>query len=129
MDVKQPQKKSAGKRFGMTLFVIAAVLLALFFFYTESYYHADRTAVMALRTDDYAVVTSSWTGVMFDGPGTEDLLIFYPGAKVEETAYAPLCHELAEAGLDVCLGGVAGGAEPDGAAHGPCRPGLHHRPG
>ena len=103
MDVKQPQKKSAGKRFAMTLLVIAVVLLALFLFYTENYYHADRTAVMSLRTDDYAVVTSSWNGVMFDGPGTEDLLIFYPGGKVEETAYAPLLRTLAEGGMDVFL--------------------------
>ena len=103
MDVKQPQKKRAGKRIGMTMLVIAVVLLALFLFYTENYYHADRTAVMSLRTDDHAVVTSSWNGVMFDGPGTEDLLIFYPGGKVEETAYAPLLRQLAEEGLDVFL--------------------------
>ena len=30
-------------------------------------------------------------------------MIFYPGAKVEETAYAPLLHLIAEQGMDVCL--------------------------
>ena len=29
--------------------------------------------------------------------------MFYPGAKVEETAYAPLLRAIAEAGMDACL--------------------------
>ncbi len=96
-------QQSLVNRIGMTFFIIAAVLFALFFFYTENYYHADRTAVMMLRSDDYAAVTSSDTGLLFDGPGTEDLLIFYPGGKVQETAYAPLLRQLAEEGMDVFL--------------------------
>ena len=103
MHGKPPQRKSIAKRAGMTLLVIAVALFALFLFYTESYYHADRTAVMSLRTDGHAAVTSSQNGVMFDGPGTEDLLIFYPGGKVQETAYAPLLRMLAEEGMDVYL--------------------------
>ena len=42
-------------------------------------------------------------GWLFDGPGTDAALIFYPGARVEETAYAPLLRRLAEKGTDVCL--------------------------
>ena len=103
MSNQQTQEKSAAKRIGMAVFIVFAVLFALFFFYTENYYHADRTAVMMLRTDEYASVTSSQTGLLFDGPGAEDLLIFYPGAKVQETAYAPLMRQIAEEGMDVFL--------------------------
>ena len=103
MNDKQTQEKSTAKRIGMAVFIVFAVLFALFFFYTENYYHADRTAVMMLRTDEYAAVTSSQTGLLFDGPGAEDLLIFYPGAKVQETAYAPLLRQIAEEGMDVFL--------------------------
>ena len=103
MSKQQTQEKSAAKRIGMAVFIVFAVLFALFFFYTENYYHADRTAVMMLRTDEYAAVTSSQTGLLFDGPGEEDLLIFYPGAKVQETAYAPLLRQIAEEGMDVFL--------------------------
>lgn len=103
MSNQQTQEKSAAKRIGMAVFIVFAVLFALFFFYTENYYHADRTAVMMLRTDEYASVTSSQTGLLFDGPGEEDLLIFYPGAKVQETAYAPLLRQIAEEGMDVFL--------------------------
>ncbi len=103
MNDQQTQEKSAAKRIGMAVFIVFAVLFALFFFYTENYYHADRTAVMMLRTDEYASVTSSQTGLLFDGPGEEDLLIFYPGAKVQETSYAPLLRQIAEEGMDVFL--------------------------
>ena len=103
MSKQQTQEKSAAKRIGMAVFIVFAVLFALFFFYTENYYHADRTAVMMLRTDEYAAVTSSQTGLLFDGPGEEDLLIFYPGAKVQETSYAPRLRQIAEGGMDVFL--------------------------
>ena len=42
-------------------------------------------------------------GYLFDGPSEKDALIFYPGGKVESTAYAPLLHALAEAGIDTFL--------------------------
>ena len=38
--------------------------------------------------------------VFLDGSGTNHALIFYPGAKVEYTAYVPLFYELAAQGLD-----------------------------
>ncbi|MBQ7600396.1 MAG: alpha/beta hydrolase [Clostridia bacterium] len=40
---------------------------------------------------------------MFDGPSESDALIFYPGAKVEETAYAPLMRLIAAESMDVLL--------------------------
>ncbi|MBR5641446.1 MAG: alpha/beta fold hydrolase [Firmicutes bacterium] len=103
MKTEQIQKKNAGRKSFSTAVILIAVVLALFFFYTEHYYHADRTAKMALRSDDHAAVTSSQTGILFDGPGTEALLIFYPGGKIEEKAYAPLLRQLAENGMDVFL--------------------------
>ena len=39
----------------------------------------------------------------FDGPGSGTAVIFYPGAKVEEKAYASLMHMLAEQGTDCFL--------------------------
>ena len=39
----------------------------------------------------------------FDGPGEENAIIFYPGAKVETKSYAPLLHYLAENGVDCFL--------------------------
>ena len=80
-----------------------AIILAAFLIYTGSYYPADSTAIAALQSDEKVCVEQTAYGWFFDGPSEDNLLIFYPGAKVEETAYAPLLHRLADGGMDVCL--------------------------
>ena len=82
---------------------VIAVLAAAFFVYTGIYYHAGPAALSALGSDDAVGVFKTDYGLLFDGPSSENAMIFYPGAKVEETAYAPLLHLLAEKGMDVCL--------------------------
>ena len=71
--------------------------------YVENYYRADSVAIAALASDDTVQVTQTDYGWLFDGPFEDCALIFYPGARVEETAYAPLLHMLAQEGMDVCL--------------------------
>ena len=80
-----------------------AALATAFFAYTADYYHADSEAEAALASDAAVQISRTSFGWLFDGPSEENALIFYPGAKVEETAYAPLLHRLAEEGMDVCL--------------------------
>ena len=82
---------------------VVLLLAVVFFVYVGIYYHADDYAKAALISDGEVVVTQTDYGWFFDGPSTENALVFYPGAKVEETAYAPVCRELAGDGLDVCL--------------------------
>ena len=84
------------------VFILAA-LAGAFLLYAGSYYHADASALAALASDEGVSVTSTDYGWLFDGPSETDALIFYPGAKVEEAAYAPLLHRLAAQGMDVCL--------------------------
>ena len=71
--------------------------------YAGQYYHADSTAAAALSSDSSVTVSETDYGWHFDGPCDDTALIFYPGAKVEETAYAPLLRLLAAGGIDVCL--------------------------
>jgi len=78
-------------------FVIAALIFAL------GYYKADETAMAALESDGEVAVSKTDYGYYFDGPENDEALIFYPGAKVDERAYAPMLRELANAGIDVCL--------------------------
>ena len=75
----------------------------VFLIYAEQYYHSDEAAYASLTSDKTVAVTKTDYGWLFDGPSEEDALIFYPGGKVEETAYAPLLHRLAGRGMDVCL--------------------------
>ena len=84
------------------IFVIVLVCAA-FLIYAEQYYHSDAAALSALKSDETVTVTQTGYGWLFDGPSEDDALIFYPGGKVEETAYAPLLHQLAGEGMDVCL--------------------------
>ncbi len=83
---------------GLVLLVTVAFLV-----YSAFYYRADRQALDSLVPDARVSVARTGYGWFFDGPSEESALVFYPGAKVEETAYAPLLRGLAEAGMDVCL--------------------------
>ena len=82
--------------------IVLAVLIGMLPFLTD-YYHADSAALESLVSDETVTVSSTGYGSFFDGPSKDTGLIFYPGAKVESTAYAPLCKELAKNGFDVCL--------------------------
>lgn len=86
----------------LILFVISVALVIAIAVYASDYYRA--VAVGAYITSGNTVAVSQIDeGYFFDGPGTEDALIFYPGAKVDETSYAPLLNSLAEQGVDCFL--------------------------
>lgn len=87
----------------IVLFGAAAALMAAFLVWTSDYYRAGETAKAAMRTDSMVTVEKVKNGWLFDGPSEENMLVFYPGAKVEETAYAPLLRKLAEEETDVFL--------------------------
>ena len=93
------------RRKRIILIPIGIIFIAVFGFliYNTVFYPADETAQAALVSDENVLVSQTDYGYFFDGPSEENLFIFYPGAKVDEIAYAPLMHELAERGLDVCL--------------------------
>lgn len=82
---------------------LLGVLAGVFFLYVSLYSRAEPSALEALVSDGTVSVTETAYGWFFDGPGEGDAWIFYPGGKVEETAYAPLLRRVAEGGLDVCL--------------------------
>jgi len=78
------------------------VLAAAFVIYAADYYRVQPEALAALESDEVRVEQTDY-GWFFDGPAEDAALIFYPGGKVEETAYAPFLHRLAAEGMDVCL--------------------------
>ena len=82
---------------------VLLLLLAVILIYFGVYYHASPEAEEALQGSGTVKVEKTAYGWWFDGPSETDALIFYPGAKVEETAYAPFLRCLAEKGVDVCL--------------------------
>ncbi len=83
---------------------IPTALLILLAVYFGTYYHADATAEKALQGNSAVKVSQiSQGGYLFDGPSDDTAVIFYPGAKVETSAYAPLLLQIAEQDADVYL--------------------------
>ena len=83
--------------------VILMILTAGGIFYVNDYYRADPSVSAVLSEEIHGVTVSSGPDrIVFRpdeaGPG----LIFYPGGKVEYTAYVPLMKALAERGI-VCV--------------------------
>lgn len=68
--------------------------------YVNDYYHAEEYVENYLQSSETVAVTMEDDVVFLDGSGTDHALIFYPGAKVEYTAYVPLFYTLAEQGID-----------------------------
>ncbi len=60
-------------------------------------------ASAAESTDDESESFEEGNVYFFDGPGTDTALVFYPGAKVEPSSYAPLMNELSKQGIDCYL--------------------------
>lgn len=77
--------------------VIAALLVAVistaFHIYTEDYYRAGEKGTQVEYTEE----TEAY--IVYGETDSAYGFIFYPGAKVEETAYAPVLGGLAEAGI------------------------------
>lgn len=82
------------------LFLSVALLGILFYLCT--FYVAKDVDDFLVGNERVAVQKTSY-GYLFDGEEEENALVFYPGARVEETAYAPLLFELAENGVDCYL--------------------------
>ena len=99
------ENKHRHKRLKFALIAAAAVIIVMIVamaVYFGTYYHS--VDVEEYFTDSEAVtVTVMDSGWLFDGEGKDTALIFYPGAKVEASAYAPLLYELAETGIDCFL--------------------------
>ena len=83
--------------------LVVIVLVSAVLLYLERFYHAEASAWAALKSDAAVSVVQTDYGWLFDGPSQDTALIFYPGAKVQTEAYAPLLRELAAGGMDVCL--------------------------
>lgn len=97
------KRYSGNKRWKIWLAAIVgiiAILAVTCMIYVNDYYRADEAAKQALLSDEEVKVEWIEDDVIAFVP--EDViagLIFYPGGKVEYTAYAPLLHGLAKEGV------------------------------
>lgn len=106
MHTKSPKKSKYRKVIILTLCALIAIIIVgsyAFSAYVNNYYHALDYSADALENSD--TVTVSYLGkttIVFTPENPKAGIIFYPGAKVEYTAYAPLLHKLSENGF-LCI--------------------------
>lgn len=81
---------------------LLCAIAVLCIWYVNDYYHVTSKDDALSNTDTVQVFKTDF-GYMFDGPGEISALIFYPGAKVEDLAYADLLKRIAENGTDCFL--------------------------
>ena len=82
----------------VALVVAAVVAAAAFLVYASDYYRDEDAAHENLVSTSQLPVAQGAHYVAFGDPAAETGLVFYPGAKVEYTAYAPLMRDLAARG-------------------------------
>ena len=88
------------KHKGLKLSVVTVLLLCgACWAYAAGYYHADDIAVAAMSSATDVTVEQKGNAIAFIPEDAETGLIFYPGGKVEYTAYAPLMRALADHGV------------------------------
>lgn len=91
-----------GKKAKLCLIISASVIAIIAIacgIYLGIYYHADESAKDALNTSDTVTVSKVGDNFVFAPENPTKGLIFYPGGKVEYTAYAPLMKKFAEKGF------------------------------
>lgn len=97
------RKFSLKKKIILSLILSVPVLLTMTLGYLSIYYHADPSAVDAAFKNPDVNIRQMDGSYYFDGSGSDAALIFYPGAKVETSAYSLLMSGLAEQGIDCFL--------------------------
>lgn len=98
--MKNDTVKPKAGRFGAAIISLAVMGSLLLLIGYDPYRYRAKDVDAFLTSDAAVTVQTVRNGVLFDGPGVTDALVFYPGAQVEETAYAPLLRTLAAAGVD-----------------------------
>ncbi len=87
------------KPIAIALLALTVTCCAATGIYAADYYRMDERAITAMAGSDSVTVTENDSMAVFTPDAPQAGLIFYPGGKVEYTAYAPLMQLLADNGI------------------------------
>ena len=86
----------------ISILTIVVILAASFFIYVSDYYRADDVAHAVMKSEDTLRVQGN-LAILSPNQYSDTALIFYPGAKVEHTAYIPILEKLSQSGITCVL--------------------------
>ncbi|MGB9978775.1 alpha/beta fold hydrolase [Methanobacterium sp.] len=89
----------------LIILAVFTVVAASFAYYISDYYHADSTAVAALKSTEYYSVVDIDNSITFTPTKNKSStgIIFYPGGKVQPEAYAGIASKLAAKGYTTII--------------------------
>ena len=88
------------KKILLSVLILLIVISAGFYIYVSDYYHADTESCEAfLPSADIEERILDGGNIAYIPDGARAGVIFYPGGKVEYTAYTPLMRALAQRGI------------------------------
>lgn len=89
----------------ISLISVIAVTSVLFYIYTLDYYRGDDFIIETLAADNPGIEKQDDFTVFYPAAETDKKIgfIFYPGGKVEDTAYIPLLMKLSQNGITCIL--------------------------
>ena len=98
--MRKSERGKRGLKAAIGILLTVVIVTAAFFIYTGVYYRADREEIASFLAERPTVTVSEQSdgNFVFRGDEVKAGLVFYPGAKVEHYAYAPLMAALAEKG-------------------------------
>lgn len=83
----------------ITVIVVLAMIVTGCGIYLNDFYRADTEAIEAFASDRTVEMKEADGFIVCSQPDADTGLIFYPGGKVEHTAYVPLMQECASRGI------------------------------
>ncbi|MHB1150786.1 MAG: alpha/beta fold hydrolase [Eubacteriales bacterium] len=89
----------------ISLIIFIALLSVVFYIYTLDYYRADDLIIETLAADNTDIEKQGDFTVFYPATEVDRNIgfIFYPGGKVEDTAYFPLLMKLSQSGITYIL--------------------------
>lgn len=96
--MKRKRKSFKG---AIIVIIIIGILFGGFYIYTLDYYRVDVTDIKELESSKVRIESNDQLTFFYPDENTDrsTAFIFYPGGKVEYTAYSPLLVKLAEKGI------------------------------
>lgn len=86
----------------ITIILLVVLLASAFFIYVSDYYRADDVAIAVIQSETSIRVQDNLI-VLSPAVSSDIALIFYPGAKVEYSAYLPIPENITQSSGITCI--------------------------